>query len=73
MGVGGITLQDNTDDNGGDAYSKNKACWAKSVYIDDHVKINGSRTGIGAFVVWNITVEIIGVSSSLVGLGLRRC
>ena len=59
--AGGITLQDNTDEDGGDAHSRNKACWAKSVYIEDHVKIGGSRTGIGAFVVWNITVEIIGV------------
>lgn len=54
---GAITLQDNTD--GEDA--KNKACWAKSVYIEDHVIINGSRTGIGAFVVWNITVETLHV------------
>ncbi|KAK0118174.1 PX domain-containing protein ypt35 [Cadophora gregata] len=53
--AGAITLQDNTDE--GD--SKNKACWARSVYIEDHVIINGSRTGIGAFVVWNITVETL--------------
>jgi hypothetical protein len=58
---GAITLQDNTD--GEDA--KNKACWAKSVYIEDHVVINGSRTGIGAFVVWNITVETLHVSAQL--------
>jgi hypothetical protein len=58
---GAITLQDNTD--GKDA--KNKACWAKSVYIEDHVIINGSRTGIGAFVVWNITVETLHVSPQL--------
>ena len=55
---GAITLQDNTD--GEDA--KNNACWAKSVYIEDHVIVNGSRTGIGAFVVWNITVETLHVS-----------
>lgn len=55
---GGITLQDNTD--GEDA--KNKACWAKSVQIEDHVIINGNRTGIGAFVVWNINVETLQVS-----------
>lgn len=72
MGPGGITLQDNTDDDGGNADSKNKACWAKSVYIEDHVKINGSRTGIGAFVVWNITVEIMGVSFSLAGLESKQ-
>jgi hypothetical protein len=55
---GAITLQDNTDGEDG----KNNACWAKSVYIEDHVIINGSRTGIGAFVVWNITVETLHVS-----------
>lgn len=56
---GAITLQDNTD--GNDA--KNSTCWAKSVYIEDHVIVNGSRTGIGAFVVWNITVETLRVSA----------
>ncbi|KUJ24348.1 Phox-like protein [Mollisia scopiformis] len=52
---GAIILQDNTD--GED--SKNKACWAKSVEITDYVVVNGSRTGIGAFVVWNITVDTL--------------
>lgn len=56
--VGTITLQDNTDETDD---PKNRACWAKSVYIEDHVVINGSRTGIGAFVVWNITVETLQV------------
>jgi hypothetical protein len=51
-----IVLQDN--ENG----DKNEACWAKSVVIDDHVVVNGSRGGIGAFVVWNITVETLTVS-----------
>jgi len=52
---GAITLQDNTD--GED--TKNKACWAKNVYIEDFIIINGSRTNIGAFVTWNITVETL--------------
>ncbi|RDL33127.1 Phox-like protein [Venustampulla echinocandica] len=52
---GAITLQDNTD--GEDV--KNKACWAKSVYIEGHVVVNGNRTGIGSFVVWNINVETL--------------
>jgi hypothetical protein len=59
--VGAITLEDNT----GGEDPKNKACWAKSVYIEDHVVINGNygrKTGIGAFVVWNITVETLRVS-----------
>jgi len=55
----GITLQDNTD--GADA--KNSACWAKSAYIEDYVLVNERRTGIGAFIVWNITVETLRGSS----------
>lgn len=55
---GAITLQDNTDEQD----AKNKACWARGVYIEDFVVVNGNRTGIGAFVVWNITVETLRVS-----------
>jgi hypothetical protein len=55
---GGITLEDNT--HGEDP--KNKACWAKSVYIADFVVVNGGKTSIGAFVVWNVTVETLRVS-----------
>jgi hypothetical protein len=55
---GAITLEDN--DHAADA--RNKACWAQSVRIEDHVVVNGNRTGIGAFVVWNITVETLRVS-----------
>lgn len=60
IAAGAITLQDNTD--GEDA--KNKACWAKSVYIEDHTIVNERRTTIGAFVVWNITVETLRVGST---------
>lgn len=42
---------------------KNKGCWAKAVHIEDHVIINGNRTGIGAFIVWNINVETLEVSA----------
>jgi hypothetical protein len=56
--TGGITLQDN--ELGED--TKSKFCWAKSVYIEDFVVINERRTTIGAFVVWNITVETLRVS-----------
>lgn len=56
---GAIRLQDNTD--GLD--DRNEACWAKGVHIDDYVVINGSRTGIGAFVVWNVTVDTLSVST----------
>lgn len=51
-------LRDNED--GED--TKSKFCWAKSVHIEDHVVVNERRTGIGAFVVWNITVETLRVS-----------
>lgn len=51
---GGITLQDNTD---GDD-SRNRACWAKSVHIENHVVVG---SGIGAFVTWNINVETLQV------------
>ena len=64
IAVGAITLEDNT----GGEDPKNKACWAKSVYIEDHVVVNGNygrKTGIGAFVVWNITVETLRVSFSM--------
>lgn len=63
---GTITLQDNTeghDDN-------NRACWAKGVHIDDYVVVNGSRTGIGAFVVWNVTVETLSVSATVCAVPL---
>jgi len=59
--AGGITLQDN--ENGED--TKNKFCWAKSVYIEDFVIVNERRTSIGAFVVWNITVETLRVCLKL--------
>ncbi|OBT70138.1 hypothetical protein VE03_00576 [Pseudogymnoascus sp. 23342-1-I1] len=52
---GGITLHDNTT-----GYSdSNDACWARSVTIDEHAVVNGNRTGIGAFVVWNIQIETL--------------
>lgn len=60
---GGITLLDNTEDGGDD--SKNDACWAKNVYIEDFTIINESRTNIGAFVVWTITVETLEVGAAI--------
>jgi hypothetical protein len=65
---GAITLQDNEDVSSeagnGDVYGRdrNRACWAKSVEIVNHVVVNGSATNIGAFVVWNIRVETLSVS-----------
>lgn len=57
--IGAITMRDN-EASGRD--ERNKACWAKSVSITDHVIVNGSATNIGAFVVWTIRVETLQVS-----------
>ncbi|KAK1834865.1 Phox homologous domain-containing protein [Podospora conica] len=61
---GFITLQDNERDDGpggSNVYGRdrNRACWARSVQVRDHVLVNGSPTNIGAFVVWNIRVETL--------------
>jgi hypothetical protein len=63
---GAIRLRDN-DANDDD---RNSACWAKSVEITDYIFV-GSNTSIGAFIVWNISVETMNVSS-IVLLSLRR-
>lgn len=82
--AGAITLQDNeaADDDDGDGRNgagsarsshgrdRNRACWAKSVEVTDHVVVNGSATNIGAFVVWNIRVETLSVS---LGHAAGRC
>lgn len=62
-----IRLRDN-DANDDD---RNSACWAKSVEITDFIFVNGSNTNIGAFIVWNISVETMNVSSML-SLPLQR-
>jgi hypothetical protein len=81
---GAITLQDNErDDEDDDEYTgrrsnsselygrdRNRACWARSVQVTDHVLVNGSTTNIGAFVVWNIRVETLNVGC--MGRGLKR-
>ena len=66
--LGAITLRDNEHDDGPDGLGvfgrdRNKACWAKSVEVDDFTVVNGSATNIGAFVVWHIKVVIENVSS----------
>ena len=63
---GAITLQDNEYDDGPDGSNafgrdRNRACWAKSVEVRDYVVVNGSKTNIGAFAVWNIRVETLNV------------
>lgn len=56
---GAIVLQDNTEG----VNDKSRACWARGVHIDDYVVVNGNLTGLGAFVVWNITIETMNASS----------
>ena len=53
-----IRLEDHTDESS----EQCKALWAKHVSIDDYVVIGGTPPGIGAYVVWNCTVETLDVS-----------
>ncbi|CBX95219.1 predicted protein [Plenodomus lingam JN3] len=50
-----IGLEDHTDE-GSDQC---KVLWAKSVTIDDYVVVSGTAPGLGAYVVWNCTVETL--------------
>ncbi|KAI0203530.1 Phox-like protein [Astrocystis sublimbata] len=52
----GITLRDNENSSSDE---RGSACWAKSVEVTDFVVVNGSAMNIGAFVVWNIRVEML--------------
>lgn len=52
-----ITLEDHTEE----PSDQSEALWAKSVHIDDYVVVSGSRTGVGAYVVYNCTVEMLDV------------
>jgi hypothetical protein len=53
-----IRLEDHTNEGS----EQCKALWAKHVSIDDYVVIGGTPPGIGAYVVWNCTVETLDVS-----------
>jgi hypothetical protein len=55
-----ISLEDHTDDGS----EQSKGLWAKSVTIDDYVVVSGTAPGLGAYVVWNCTVETLDVSLS---------
>ncbi|EUC34252.1 hypothetical protein COCCADRAFT_4301 [Bipolaris zeicola 26-R-13] len=50
-----IGLEDHTHD-GSDHC---KALWAKGVTIDDYVVVSGTAPAIGAYVVWNCTVQTL--------------
>jgi hypothetical protein len=54
---GGITLNDNETGN----TDRSESCWARSAVINEHVIVNGNRTGIGAFVVWIVVIETLTV------------
>lgn len=49
-----IILEDHSDEDD----ESGRACWAKHAAVDSWVVISGA-TGIGAYVVWNCTVETI--------------
>jgi len=49
-----ITLEDHSDEDD----ESGRACWAKHAVVDSWVVVSGA-TGIGAYVVWNCTVETI--------------
>ncbi len=53
-----IGLEDHTDEDSDHC----KVLWAKGVTIDDYVVISGPSPGLGAYVVFNCTVETLDVS-----------
>jgi hypothetical protein len=53
-----IQLEDHTEESS----EQSKALWAKAVRIDDHVVVRGAAPAIGAYVVWNCTVDLLNVS-----------
>ncbi|KAK7191919.1 Phox-like protein [Paraphaeosphaeria sporulosa] len=55
-----IRLEDHTDEGS----EQCKALWAKHVTIDDYVVVgSGTTPALGAYVVWNITVDTLNVSA----------
>lgn len=53
-----IRLEDHTDESSDQC----KALWARHVTIDDYVVVgSGSAPALGAYVVWNITVDTLDV------------
>jgi hypothetical protein len=53
-----ISLEDHT----AEGSEQCRVLWAKGVTIDDYVVVSGSAPGLGAYVVWNCTVETLDVS-----------
>ncbi|GAB7347418.1 hypothetical protein MBLNU459_g4340t2 [Dothideomycetes sp. NU459] len=50
----GISLENHDDED----HEIGRACWAKQVTVNDYVVVSGP-TGIGAYVVWNCTVDTL--------------
>ena len=50
-----ISLEDNT----GSQSETHGTLWAKGITVDDYVIVRGNPTGIGAYVVWLVTVETL--------------
>lgn len=68
-----IRLEDHTEE----PSEHSGALWAKSVTILNYVIVKGSKTGVGAYVVWNCKVETldvrVGSLSYVFVLDLYRC
>jgi hypothetical protein len=52
-----ISLEDHTQTRDGTSAT----LWAKDITIEDYVIVRGGSTGIGAYVVWNCTVQTLDV------------
>ena len=59
-----IRLEDHTEE----PSEQSGALWAKSVTILDYVIVSGSKTGVGAYVVWNCKVETLDVCANIPAL-----
>ena len=49
-----ILLEDHSEE----GHELSQSCWARSATIDEHVVVSGP-TGIGAYVVWHVTVKTL--------------
>jgi hypothetical protein len=52
-----ISLEDHT----AEGSDQCRVLWAKGVTIDDFTVVSGTAPGLGAYVVWNCTVETLDV------------
>ena len=54
LGPGTIQLEDHSEEQ----HEQSQGCWARSVTVDDYTVVSGT-SGIGAFVVWGLTVSTL--------------